>query len=93
MIKLNFKKLYKKVFILAFILYFIYTFIMQQQVLNAYKADEDKYNIEIEKAQEEQEKLEAAKSNINSDEYIEKIAREKLDMYLPNERVYIDIGK
>ena len=29
----------------------------------------------------------------NSNEYIEQIAREKLDMYLPNERVYIDIGK
>ena len=26
-------------------------------------------------------------------EYIEEIAREKLGMYLPNEKVYIDIGK
>ena len=26
-------------------------------------------------------------------EFIEEIARDKLDMYLPNERVYIDIGK
>ena len=33
------------------------------------------------------------KENINSPEYIEEIAREKLNMYLPNERVYIDIGK
>ena len=33
------------------------------------------------------------KSNLNSKEYIEKIAREKLDMYTENERVYVDINK
>jgi len=34
------------------------------------------------------------KKNINSEKYIEEIAREKLDMYLPNETVYvIDINK
>ena len=33
------------------------------------------------------------KTNINSLEYIEKIAREKLDMYLPNEKVYIDVAQ
>ena len=31
------------------------------------------------------------KKNINSEKYIEEIAREKLDMYLPNEKVFIDI--
>lgn len=91
--KLSFKKIYKRLLILVFMIYVIYTFIMQQQTLNAYKAEESKYNQEIEKAKEEQEKLVATKNNINSNEYIEQIAREKLDMYLPNERVYIDIGK
>ena len=78
--KINFKKLYKRLLILVFMVYVIYTFVMQQQTLNAYKAEENKYQQEIQKAQTEQE-------------YIEQIAREKLDMYLPNERVYIDIGK
>lgn len=91
--KINLKKLYKRLFILIFAIYVIYTFIAQQQTLSAYKAEEDKYNLEIEKAQLEQEKLIETKNNINSDEYIEQIAREKLHMYLPNERVYIDIGK
>lgn len=91
--KINFKKLYKRLFVLIFIIYIVYTLIMQQQTLNAYKAEENKYNEEIEKAQEEHEKLLETKNNINSNEYIEQIAREKLDMYLPNERVYIDIGK
>jgi len=33
------------------------------------------------------------KENVDSTEYIEEMAREKLDMYLPNERVYVDMGK
>lgn len=91
--KINFKKLYKRLFTLIFIIYVIYTFFMQQQTLNAYKAEETKYNQKIADAKDEQEKLITTKNNINSNEYIEQIAREKLDMYLPNERVYIDIGK
>lgn len=91
--KINFKKVYKRLFILIFAIYVIYTFFMQQQTLNAYQSETKKYNLEIERAQEEQEKLKTTKNNINSNEYIEQIAREKLDMYLPNERVYIDIGK
>lgn len=91
--KMNFRKLYKRILILVFAVYVIYTFIMQQQTLNAYKAEESKYSKQIVAAKEEQEKLITTKNNLNSDEYIEQIAREKLDMYLPNERVYIDIGK
>ena len=88
--KVNFKKLYKRLLILVFMIYVIYTFVMQQQTLNAYKIEENKYNQEIEA---KQDKLTSIKNNVNSNEYIEQIAREKLNMYLPNERVYIDIGK
>ena len=91
--KIKFRNLFKRFLILIFSIYAIYTFIIQQQTLNAYKAEQSKLDVEIEEAKEEQEKLIATKNNINSDEYIEQIAREKLDMYLPNERVYIDIGK
>ena len=41
---------------------------------------------------EYKEELIATKDNINSLEYIESVAREKLNMYMPNEKVYIDIG-
>ena len=43
-------------------------------------------------AEEKKEKLLETKSNINSKEYIAQVAREKLDMYYPNEKVYIDKG-
>lgn len=87
------RKLLKKVLIIMFILYFAYTLIKQQQTLNSYANQKAKYNEDIETAEEEQADLRAMKENINSDEYIEQIAREKLGMYYPNERVYIDVEK
>lgn len=86
-------KLFKKIFIILFILYFIYTLISQQKTLNAYAKEEDRYNKYIEIAEEEQKELKSTKENINSNEYIEQVAREKLGMYYPNERVYVDIEK
>ena len=87
------KKTLKRVLVLIFIIYLVYTFISQQKTLNSYAKEREMYNEEKELAEEEQEKLNEMKENINSDEYIEQIAREKLGMYYPNERVYIDIEK
>lgn len=87
------KKLYKKVLFVVIACYIISIFISQQQTLNAYQREISEYEVEIEEAQKTKESLIAMKENVNSPEYIEKIAREKLGMYLPNERVYIDIGK
>lgn len=77
--------------IIAAVIYFIYLFISQQQTLNVYKKDAADYRQQIDEAREETTNLTNIKNNINSTEYIEEIAREKLSMYLPNERVYIDV--
>ena len=87
------KNLLKKVLILIFIIYFIYTIISQQKTLNAYAQEKESVNDQIDVAEETQAELMEMKENIYSDEYIEQIAREKLEMYYPNERVYIDIEK
>lgn len=87
------KNLLKKILIIAFIIYLVYTFISQQKTLNSYAKEKEIYTEEKELAQEEQNELNEMKENIDSDEYIEQIAREKLGMYYPNERVYIDIEK
>ena len=47
--------------------------------------------ISLEKKQKAE--LEKQIKNINSDEYIEKVAREKLGMVKKHERVYIDINR
>lgn len=88
-------KIFKRIMIILFLvivgIYVITTFISQQKTLNSYKATQEYYAMQIEAQKKQKETLAELKSNINSPEYIEEIAREKLDMYLPNERVYIDI--
>ena len=81
-------KLFKKLFITLLIVYVASIFINQQKTLIAYKNNNNYYIKQIEEETEYQETLMAMKDNINSPEYIEQIAREKLDMYLPNERIY-----
>ena len=87
------KKTYKKVLLFIALCYVINIFITQQKALNTYLAEIDQYEEKIEEAEETKQSLVAMKENVNSPEYIEQIAREKLSMYLPNERVYIDITK
>lgn len=87
------KGIYKKVLLVIAICYVASIFISQQKTLNTYNREVAKYEEKIVEAEETKESLIAMKDNVNSPEYIEEIAREKLDMYLPNEKVYIDIGK
>ena len=87
------KKVYKNIIVIGILIYVVVTFINQQKSLATYKSREEYYQEEITKQEEYNKELLSLKENVNSKEYIEKIAREKLDMYLPNERVYIDIGR
>lgn len=79
--------------LILIIVYFLFTFSNQQTKLNSYNKDISYYTTQIEELRNKKEDLLATEQNVNSEEYIEKIAREKLDMYLPNETVYIDISK
>ncbi len=86
------KNLLRKIIFLIISIYVIYTFFVQQKTLNAYEADGERYSEQIQEAQDKKEDLLETMNNIESDEYIEKIAREKLNMYLPNEKLYMDIS-
>ncbi len=90
--KINIKKLLKKLILIAFISYVAITLMKQQKVLNEYKTDIASVEEDIEEANEYKDSLVSLKENSNSLEYIEKIAREKLNMYKPDEKVYIDVG-
>ncbi len=79
--------------LIIFIVYAIFTFINQQSKLNSYTQDISYYSTQIEELKEKKEELINTQENVNSKEYIESVARERLDMYLPNETVYIDISK
>ena len=86
------KKIYKKLLILCISIYVIFTFINQQKTLNQYSQNSQELSQKIEEEQEIKEELAKKKEDVNSLEFIEQMAREKLDMYYPNERVYVDRG-
>ena len=84
------KKHFVKLLLVAIAIYVVSIFISQQKMLNSYNLEVKSYQSKIDDEKQTNKELLAMKDNLNSTEYIEKIAREKLDMYLPNERVYID---
>lgn len=86
-------KLYKKLLILGIGIYVICIFMNQQKSLATYKNQKEYYEELIAEQEQTNKELTELKENVDSKEYVEEMAREKLDMYLPNERVYIDIGK
>ena len=86
------KKLLKRLVILLITIYVIFTLINQQKTLNQYSRNSEELNTQIADAEEEKEELTKQKDSVDSLEFIEQTAREKLDMYYPNERVYIDQG-
>ena len=87
------KKLYRNLIILGISVYFIFTIFSQQTTLSQYTEDAKELSQKIECEKEKKEELAKKKDDVNSLEFIEQTAREKLDMYYPNERVYIIQGK
>ena len=79
--------------IIAFVIWMV-VLIKQQLNISQYKNDvktlSQKIEVAEENLQQDNQYLEEEKQNTNSLEYIEKLARDKLGMYLQNERVYID---
>ncbi len=86
------RKIYKRLIILAILAYVVYTLINQQQTLNKYNQDIADLNTQINDQKEYNEELAQKQNNVNSLEFIEETARQNLDMYYPNERVYVDNG-
>lgn len=86
-------KIYKRILIALGLFFALCTLYSQQKTLNKYKNDQKYYEEQIAKENENKDELISMEDNVNSKEYIEEVAREKLDMYLPNERVYVDVGK
>ena len=86
-------KLLRNAFLIALIIWII-MLIKQQLSISQYQNEIKELSSKIDVAENElnqnKQDLEQEKKNTDSLEYIEKLAREKLGMYLQNERVYID---
>ncbi len=86
------KNLYRIILIILIVFYVVFTLVNQQKTLNEYSKDSEELSQKIEDEKTEKEELAKKKDDVNSLEFVEQTAREKLDMYYPNERVYIDKG-
>ena len=86
-------KLLRNAFLIALIIWIV-MLIKQQLNISQYQDEikelSSKINIAENELNQNKQDLEQEKKNTDSLEYIEKLAREKLGMYLQNERVYID---
>ena len=78
-----------RIIIAVIVVYTIVYFINQQKKLDKYKSEQAYYQTQIDELKLEQEELKKEQNVMDSPEYIEEQARDKMDMYYPNERVYI----
>ena len=92
-IKINSKKLGIFLLFLLLLVYTTYTFVSQHIKLSQREKIATEVLEEINNANLEQEQLEKELENANSPEYLEKMAREKLGLVKPNERVFVDVTR
>ena len=89
-------KLLRNAFLIALVIWIV-MLIKQQLNISQYQDEIKELSSKIDVAENElnqnKQDLEQEKKNTDSLEYIEKLAREKLGMYLQNERVYVDSNK
>lgn len=85
--------LIKKICLMCVLIYVFIILLNQQKTLASYKSQQQYYKDKIDIAKQYNKTLTTTKENLDSDTYIESTAREKLDMYYSNERVYKNINK
>lgn len=86
-------KILTKVLLICILAYVSYVYINQQINLNEYSSQLSYYEEKSLEEQTRNSKLVLEKESINSDEYIEQVAREKLGLLKPNETMYVDSSK
>lgn len=75
------------------VLYCVYILIWQQVTISRKNNEIDELQTQIDMATEENERLQAELENIDDPETIERMAREKLGLVRPNERVFADANQ
>ncbi len=85
--KLNIRSL----IMVGFIMYLSYALISQQTSIRLADKDISRLENEIRAAESQLDMVEDLDAESKSDEYIEKVAREKLGLVLPDETVFVDV--
>ena len=75
----------KNLIILVLSLIFLFGFVRQERVMNRMEEDKVNQEVKLEKVKEENQRLTEQKSEAESGEYLEQLAREKLNMHKQGE--------
>ena len=87
------KKIIRNIIIAIIFIYVVFIFVNQQKTLNEYTKSTEELSQQIEDEKQNKEELSKKKDDVNSNEFIEEMAREKLDKYYTNKKLYVDQGK
>ncbi|MFO7152700.1 MAG: septum formation initiator family protein [Bacillota bacterium] len=79
---------WSRVLLLIFLVYFVYTFTAQQLKINDLKRQEMELSREIERLSAERAELQKEIELLNTDSYIEELARDQLGLVKPGEILY-----
>lgn len=85
-----FTRLLSTLAITSLVVYATMVLVEQEKQLNNLDNEIERYSMLIDEATIRTEELEEVKSKINSDEYIENYAREKLGLVMPYEIIFVD---
>lgn len=86
------RKILRNLIFVIIAIYMIFVLINQQKTLNRYSKNAEELQQQIATEEANKEELLQKQEAVNSLEFIEEMAREKLDMYYPYERIYVDKG-
>ncbi|MBQ4067026.1 MAG: septum formation initiator family protein [Clostridia bacterium] len=80
--------IFVKIAIFAFSVFAVISIVQLQLQFNEYKAQRDKLQEEVDGLIDEKEELENEKAGINDDDYVIKVAKDKLNLRLPEEIIF-----
>lgn len=85
-------KVHRFILTMFLISYFTYIFTIQEVEYRKYLTEKKSYLEQIDIAKHKTEEYRKYAEYVKSDAYIEKVAREKLSMVHPEEKIYIEIN-
>lgn len=88
--KIFFTKLLSTLAVTSLLCYAAVVLITQERQLKSLDDEIERYSLLIDEATMKTEELKETKNKINTDEYIENYAREKLGLVMPYEIIFVD---
>jgi cell division protein FtsB len=73
--------------------YFVTTFVDQQISINKYSSQIEMYKADIANKQALTKYYDEQQDSVETDEYIEQVARENLGLVKPYEKIFVDVNK